>query len=82
MDITETEGAIMQQHFVYWRQILADGKVIVYGPVMDPEGTFGVAVLQTEDQTDAFRIGENDPAVKSNAGFRFELHSMPDAIVR
>jgi hypothetical protein len=35
-----------------------------------------------DDEATAKGIAENDPATTSNAGFRFELHQMPDAIVR
>jgi len=82
VDMTEAETVIMQEHFVYWSSLFAEHKAVVYGPVMDPKGSFGVAVVELEDESTAKSIAGNDPAIKSNAGFRFELHLMPDAIVR
>ncbi len=38
-DMTETEGAIMQEHFAYWGRTISERKAVVYGPVMDPKGT-------------------------------------------
>jgi hypothetical protein len=81
-DMTEEEGPIMQEHFGYWSRIIRERQAVAYGPVMDPKGTYGIAVLEVEDDTTATRIAENDPAIISNAGFDFELHPMPDAIAR
>lgn len=81
-DMTEDEGAIMQEHFGYWERLIRERQAVAYGPVMDPEGTYGLAVVEVEDEATASSIAENDPAITSNAGFRFELHQMPDAIVR
>jgi uncharacterized protein len=82
MDMTEAERAIMQEHSIYWAKIMKEGKVVAYGPVMDPNGAFGIAVVELEDDAAAQSIAENDPAIISMSGFRFELHQMPDAIVR
>lgn len=81
-DMTEDEGAIMQEHFGYWGKLISERRAVVYGPVMDPKGTYGVAVVEVEDEAAAQRIAEGDPAIRSDAGFGFEVHQMPDAIVR
>ena len=81
-DMTEAEGAIMQEHFGYWGRLVGERQAVVYGPVMDPNGTYGIAVVEVEDEANAQRIAENDPAITSDAGFGFELHAMPDAIAR
>ena len=82
MDMTEAEGAIMQEHFVYWSGLIAGRTAVAYGPVMDPNGTYGIGVLELEDEVTARAVGTNDPAIKAQAGFSFELHAMPDAQVR
>ena len=81
-DMTEAEAAIMQEHFAYWSSLIEEHKAVAYGPVIDPKGSFGIAVVELEDESTVMSIAGNDPAIKSNAGFRFELHQMPDAIVR
>jgi uncharacterized protein YciI len=81
-DMTEAEQRAMQEHFGYWRRLMAEGSVVAYGPVMDPHGTFGMAILEVEDVGRALTVAENDPAVKSQCGFDFEVHPMPDALVR
>jgi hypothetical protein len=82
MDMTSAEAAIMQEHFAYWRGLLADTRAVVYGPVMDPSGPYGMAVLEVEDEDSARKVGINDPAIKSGAGFSFQVHAMPDTRVR
>jgi hypothetical protein len=81
-DMTEDEGAIMQEHFGYWGSLIKAQQAVAYGPVMDPKGSYGIAVIEVEDEAAATGIAENDPAIVSNAGFAFELHPMPGAIVR
>jgi uncharacterized protein len=81
-DMSEAEGAIMEAHFGYWADVIAAGKSVAYGPVMDPQGTYGIAVVEASDEAMAQSIADDDPAIRSTAGFGFELHPMPDAIVR
>jgi uncharacterized protein len=81
-DITEVEGTIMQEHFAYWHRLMEKRKVVVVGPVLDPKGTYGIAVLEVEDTAIAENLAKNDPAITSKAGFSFEVHSMIDAKVR
>ncbi|TFZ05998.1 hypothetical protein EZ313_04940 [Ramlibacter henchirensis] len=80
--MTPAEGAAMQSHFAYWTGQMNRGSVIVYGPVPDPKGTWGIAVLTVGDEAQARTICAGDPAVTANAGFSFELIAMPHAIVR
>jgi hypothetical protein len=81
-DMTEAEGAIMEEHFGYWAALIDGRQAVAYGPVMDPAGTYGIAVVEVEDESNARRIAESDPAIRSDAGFGFDLHPMPDAIAR
>jgi hypothetical protein len=82
LDMSEAEGAIMQEHFAYWSGLIAGRMAVAYGPVMDPGGTYGIAVIEIDDEAAAKALGTNDPAIKAQAGFSFELHAMPDAQVR
>jgi hypothetical protein len=81
-DMTEAEQAVMQQHFAYWARLIGERSVVAYGPVLDPAGTYGMAVLDVVDETMAQDIGKKDPAIVAGIGFRFDLYPMPDALVR
>ena len=44
--MTAEEQQAMAEHMEYWQQLLHDGRVVVYGPVADPEGVWGMGVLR------------------------------------
>jgi len=81
-DATDAENRIMVEHFGYWNGLIAERKVVAYGPVMDPRGTYGIAVLEVPDAAAAQVIADGDPAPRADAGFGFELHPMGDTVVR
>jgi uncharacterized protein YciI len=61
--MTAEEQQAMARHMEYWQQLLHDGRVVVYGPVADPEGVWGMGVLRAESQQEAILVGQNDPVV-------------------
>jgi len=75
MDMTAEEGAIMQKHAAYWAEIFKTGKVLIIGPVLDPRGAWGMAVLETGSLADAQQMADNDPSVKSGLN-KVELSPM------
>jgi hypothetical protein len=62
-DITDAEKALMGAHAEYWKPLVAEGIVVVYGPVMDPGGWWGIAIVRT-DEARAREIAAADPAGK------------------
>jgi uncharacterized protein YciI len=59
--MTETEMRVIQEHLVY-RKVLADRKiVVVFGPVADPKETYGLAIVEAEDEAVAYEFGIQDP---------------------
>jgi uncharacterized protein len=81
-DMTEVEGKVMQEHVAYW-QDLANRKIaIIFGPVLDPSGVYGIAIIETDDESAVENVCRNDPAIKAQIGFRSEHHPIPDPILR
>jgi len=74
-DITEAEQRLMDEHFRYFQEQFAAGKIVIYGPVMAPQGAFGLAILEVDGAEDAQKFGEGDPSVKAGLN-RFEFHPM------
>jgi uncharacterized protein YciI len=70
------ERAVMQQHAAYWSGMLNEGAVVVFGPVMDPNGPFGMGVMDAPDETEAKRRTDADPVMKANIGFKVEIMPM------
>ena len=81
-DMTAEEDAAMERHFRYWCDAISRGSALVFGPVADPNGVFGVAILNAVDQAAAEAICDADPALTAQLGFSFALHEMPNAVAR
>ncbi len=75
MDMTESERKVMQDHVVYWTGLRDKGNGIVFGPVLDPKGVWGVAVVETPDEATARAILANDPVEKAGLS-RIEVYPM------
>jgi uncharacterized protein len=80
-DMSDDEAALMGRHAEYWQELLAAGRVIVFGPVSDPAGSWGLAVVEAESEDEVRALGAEDPAVKSGMA-TFEVLPMPVAVVR
>jgi uncharacterized protein YciI len=81
-DMTEAEGELMQEHINYWKTLVDKRIAVIFGPVADPKGIYGLAIIETEEESIAQDIRVNDPAIKHNAGFKSEIHLMPEVILR
>jgi uncharacterized protein YndB with AHSA1/START domain len=80
MTMQADERAIMTEHVGYWRQMLADGKAVLFGPVADPAGAWGLGILKAEDEAAVKALTDADPTIRSGRGFSFEVRPMLDAV--
>ena len=76
LDMNESEREMMHRHFLYWKSRQDKGEVLVFGPVMDPKGPFGMGVIAAADENAARAFSEGDPAMQAGAGFRCEMYPM------
>ena len=74
-DMTVDEHTQMRQHVAYVHGLFEQGKVVIFGPVMDPADNFGMAVIEAESEEEARALMENDPTVKSGLN-RYSLQPM------
>lgn len=72
----------MQAHVAYCGELLQAGKALIFGPVSDPAGVWGLGVLQLADDADPQEIVANDPVSKANAGFTYQVMPMLRAATR
>ena len=61
--MTPVEHDAMARHSAYWHELMAAGRVVVYGPVADPEGVWGLGVVRAGSQAEVVELGENDPVI-------------------
>jgi uncharacterized protein len=73
VDMTGEEKSIMQKHVAYWTPYINDGTIIVLGPVMDPKGGYGIAVIQVDNDDELNKLVADDPA---NGLCSYEIHPM------
>ncbi len=72
-DMTDEERSVMQQHVMYWGNLMKEGNVIAFGPVLDPSGVYGLGIIEAENEDAVKNFIANDPATKIN---RYEYYPM------
>lgn len=72
-DMTAEERSIMQQHIVYWNDLMNKGFVIAFGPVIDPNGVYGLGIIEVDDVEQVNEFITNDPANGLN---KYEFYPM------
>jgi len=81
-DLSDEEKQLMTEHGKYWRPHIERGIVVVFGPVMGRNRSWGVAVVEAEGEASVREIIENDPTIRSGRGFRFEISPIGPGFVR
>jgi uncharacterized protein YciI len=73
------EEAAMQAHAAYYRQLVSENKIILYGPCLDR--AFGIAVFEAASLEEAQQMMARDPAVERGV-MAPEIHSFHIAFLR
>ena len=55
---------------------MTDGRVVAIGPVDDPAGSYGLAIVLADDLAQVEALRDGDPAVLSPHGLRVEIAPM------
>ncbi len=79
-DMDEDEQMVMGQHVGYWSELAETGTALVFGPVADPAGAYGLAIVDADSEADVRGIGDADPAVTSRV-CTYDVYAMPQTIV-
>ena len=81
-DMSADEALVMRRHREYWTPRVEIGVVIAMGPVADPAGAYGVAIVEAPSQAALEAMLASDPAILSRTGFAYEVFPMPAIAVR
>ena len=65
LDMTDEEREIMARHGAYWQPFIESGQMVVFGPVLDGTGSWGLGVVEAEDEDELRAFAAGDPAVTS-----------------
>jgi uncharacterized protein len=80
-DMTETEAKVMRAHVAYWTDLAERGTAIVFGPVADPKGVWGVGILEVGDEAQVQSLTANDPVMLEKIGTTYEILPMPRTVI-
>jgi uncharacterized protein YciI len=70
--LTDSEREIMSSHAAHWRPYLERGDMVVFGPVLTDEDSYGLAIVETDDEQALHELAAQDPVVTSGtAAFEF-----------
>ena len=57
LDMTDEEREIMGRHAAYWKPRLDAGQMVVFGPVLDGTGSWGLGVVEADDEEELRAFG-------------------------
>jgi uncharacterized protein YciI len=81
LDMTDAEREIMGQHAAYWKPKIDAGDMVVFGPILDSTGSWGLGVVEAEDENKLRAFAAGDPAVTSGTA-EVEIGKMLAGYVR
>jgi uncharacterized protein len=79
--LTESERAIMGRHAAHWTPYLERGDMVVFGPVLTDDDSFGLAVVETDDEQALREFAAQDPVVTTGTA-EFEVGRLAAGHVR
>lgn len=81
LDITDAERETMGRHAAHWQPLIDAGRMVVFGPVMDGTGSWGLGVVEAEDEAEVRALAAEDPAVLEGVG-EIEVGTLLTGFVR
>ena len=81
-DMSEDERKMMMAHAAYWAEHMRAGTSLLYGPVADPAGPYGLGVVRVKDEKELEALKANDPAILGEKGLHYEVAPMLRAVVK
>lgn len=81
LDMTEAEREIMGRHAAHWQPRIQSGEMVVFGPILDSTGSWGLGVIDAEDEDELRAFASADPAVTTGTA-EIEFGTMLTGFVR
>lgn len=81
LDMSDEERAIMARHAEHWRPLVESGQMVVFGPVLDGTGSWGLGVVESDDEDEVRAFAAADPVVTTGTG-TLEVGKMLAGFVR
>ena len=81
LDMTEEEREVMGRHAAHWQQFVDSGQMVVFGPILDGTGSWGLGVIEAEDEDELRAFAARDPVVTTGTA-EMEIGKMPAGFIR
>src|SRR5438270_9909920 len=81
LDMTDDEREIMGRHAAYWQPLVEAGRMVVFGPVLDDTGSWGLGVVEADDEDEIRAFAAGDPVVTTGTA-TIEMGRMRAGVVR
>jgi uncharacterized protein len=81
LDMTDEEREIMGRHAAHWQPFIDSGQMVVFGPVLHATGSWGLAVVEADDEDELRSFAAADPVVVTQTA-EFEIGTMLAGYVR
>ena len=79
--MTDEEREIMGRHAAHWQPYLERGDMVVFGPILTDDDSYGLAVVETDDEQALREFAAQDPVVTTGTA-TFEFGRMAAGTVR
>jgi uncharacterized protein len=81
LDMSDEEREIMARHAGHWRPWVESGQMVIFGPVLDGSGSWGLGVVEADDEEELRAFAADDPVVTTGTG-TIEVGKMLGGFVR
>jgi YCII-related domain len=59
-DMTDEERDVMARHAAHWKPYLDSGQMVVFGPILDDTGSWGLGIVEAADEQE-LRVRRKGP---------------------
>lgn len=81
MTMSDEERETMGRHAAHWQPFIDAGRMVVFGPILDGQGSWGLGVLEGEAEDEVKAHAAEDPVVTTGTG-TIEVGTMLAGFVR
>jgi uncharacterized protein YciI len=81
LDMSDEERQIMGRHAAYWQPLVDAGRMVVFGPVLDSTGSWGLGVVEADDEDEFRTFAAGDPVLTTGTA-EVEIGRMLAGFVR
>jgi uncharacterized protein YciI len=59
--MTDDEREVMGRHAAHWQPLIDSGQMMVFGPILDGTGSWGLGVVESDDEDALRAFAAKDP---------------------